>query len=99
MSDEQPTEHLPTFEEKVLAELASINTRLSGLESQVFSLDQQIERRALETKPIWERALAEIMELRQETKDGFEKVENKIGVLNEDVLRLRAKIRITEMRR
>ena len=47
----------------------------------------------METKPIWERALNVVMELRGEVKDGFEEMDNKIGVLSEDVLRLRARIR------
>ena len=67
MSDESTTEQLgsQSFEERVLAQLASINARLN-------SLEEQAERKALETKPIWERALAEIIELRQELRDGFE---------------------------
>lgn len=71
----------------MLAQLASINARLS-------SLEEQAERKALETKPIWERALAEIVELRQEMRDGFEGVEDKISVLNDDVLKLRAQRRL-----
>src|SRR4051812_49382920 len=43
------------FEERVFARLDSIDARLQSLEN-------QSERRALETKPIWERALQEIME-------------------------------------
>jgi DNA repair ATPase RecN len=83
MSDEDSTQSLPTFEERVLSTLASIEQRLT-------SLEEQAERKALETKSIWERALAEIVELRQEMRDGFEDIESKIGVLNEDVLRLRS---------
>lgn len=89
MSDESTTESLggQSFEETVLAQLASINSRLS-------SLEELAERKALETKPIWERALAEIVELRREMRDGFEGVEDKISVLNDDVLKLRAQRRL-----
>ncbi|MCA1564231.1 MAG: hypothetical protein LC803_00970 [Acidobacteria bacterium] len=88
MPDESTTEQLggQSFEEMVLAQLASINSRLN-------SLEEQAERRALETKPIWERALAEIVELRQEMRDGFEGMENRLSVLNDDVLKLRAQRR------
>jgi hypothetical protein len=88
MSDESTTEQLggQSFEESVLAQLTSINARLS-------SLEEQAEQKALETKPIWERALAEIVELRQEMRDGFGGVEDKISVLNDDVLKLRAQRR------
>jgi hypothetical protein len=93
MSDESTTEQLgsQSFEERVLAQLASINARLN-------SLEEQAERKALETKPIWERALAEIVELRQEMRDGFEGVEDKISVLNDDVLKLRAQRRLASAR-
>jgi hypothetical protein len=93
MSDETTTEQLggQSFEERVLAQLVSINSRLS-------SLEEQAERKALETKPIWERALAEIVELRQELRDGFEGVEDKISVLNDDVLKLRAQRRLNAAR-
>ena len=89
MSDEGTTEPLDnqSFEERVLAQLTSINSRLS-------SLEEQAERKALETKPIWERALAEIVELRQEMRDGFAGVEDTISVLNDDVLKLRAQRRL-----
>jgi hypothetical protein len=83
MSDEETTKNLPGFEEKVLSALASIEQRLT-------SLEEQAERKALETKPIWERALAEIVELRQEMQEGFEDIEGKISVLNQDVLKLRS---------
>ena len=46
------------FEERILARLDSIDQRLSALET-------QSEKRALETKPIWERALDEIMEVKR----------------------------------
>jgi hypothetical protein len=93
MSDESTTEQLggQSFEEMVLSQLASINSRLN-------SLEQQVERKALETKPIWERALAEIVELRREMRDGFEGVEDKISVLNDDVLKLRAQRRLNVAR-
>jgi hypothetical protein len=71
---EEPTQNMPdgrSFEERVFARLDSIDARLQALESQA-------ERRALETKPIWERALAEILELRR----SLENVERKIDVLS-----------------
>ena len=46
-----------SFEERIFARLDAIDARLQALETQA-------ERRALETKPIWERALAEILEVK-----------------------------------
>jgi ribosomal 50S subunit-associated protein YjgA (DUF615 family) len=68
-----------SFEERILARLDTIDARLQALESQA-------ERRALETKPIWERALAEILEL----KEGFANFQRKIKVLSHDIVQVRA---------
>jgi chromosome segregation ATPase len=50
--------HDPSFEVLVLARLDAIDGRLQALKA-----DSQ--RSAVDTKPIWERALAEILELKQ----------------------------------
>jgi hypothetical protein len=75
-----------SFEERVFARLDSIDARLQSLENQA-------EQRALETKPIWERALAEILEVK-ERLGALEQVSNqmvrKIDVLGRDMLTLRA---------
>lgn len=73
------------FEERVLALLDSMNTRLKILE-------EQSERRAMDTKPIWERALAEISEVKDEVREVKEKVSNierKFDVLTHDMMQLR----------
>ena len=79
---EEPTQNVSdgrSFEERVFARLDSIDARLQ-------SLELQAERRALETKPIWERALAEILELRR----SVENVERKIDILSRDIEQVRA---------
>jgi chromosome segregation ATPase len=86
---EETTQNLPdgrSFEERVFARLDAIDSRLQ-------SLEQQAERRAVETKPIWERALAEILEVK-ERLGALEQLSNqmvrKIDVLGKDMLALRA---------
>ena|SRR5438067_745378 len=79
---EEPTQNVSdgrSFEERVFARLDSIDARLQ-------SLELQAERRALETKPVWERALAEILELRR----SVENVERKIDILSRDIVQVRA---------
>ena len=79
---EEKTEDMPvgrSFEERVFARFDALDARLQALETQA-------ERRALETKPIWERALAEILELRE----SFANVERKIDVLSRDIVQVRA---------
>jgi hypothetical protein len=68
-----------SFEQEVLARLDAIDGRLRALE-------EQSERRAMETKPIWERALAEIVEVKQSLGN----VERKIDVLSRDIIQVRA---------
>lgn len=90
---EETTQNIPdgrSFEERILTRLDSIDTRLQSLENQA-------ERRALETKPIWERALAEILEVQQgltefrgEVSDALRDLSRKIGVLGNDMIQLRA---------
>lgn len=80
--------------------LDSLEVRLEGVEKSVRDLDgraqkleDDAERRAMETKPIWERALAEIMAVGEAVRTLTEKVdtvERKLNVLGLDMLTLRA---------
>lgn len=112
MSDEH-TQKIPNSDlKRILAQLDSINARLTALE-------QNAQARAYDTKPIWERALQEIVETRQEVAEtrqeiaetraemraGFEKMdvrfealEQKIEVLADDVLTVRAKYKNIDSR-
>lgn len=93
---EESTHNLPdahSFEDRVFSRFDAIDSRLLALESQA-------DRRALETKPIWERALAEIGEVKAEIGEVKErltsleqlsnKMVRKIDVLSKDMLTLRA---------
>jgi hypothetical protein len=93
---EETTQNMPdghSFEERVFARFDAIDARLQTLESQA-------EQRALETKPIWERALAEILEVKTEIFEVKERLSalqrfsiqmvRKIDVLSKDMLNLRA---------
>ncbi len=108
MSSENTTQEKPdgrSFEERVFA-------RFDALDARISTLERKVEERAVETKPIWQRALTEIAETRAETNRGFEqlrgemnrgfeqlrvemntalrKVGDKIDVLNENILDVRA---------
>jgi hypothetical protein len=65
---EEVTHNMPdnrSFEERVFARFDAIDARLQIFDTRLQSLEDQAERRALETKPIWERALAEIIEIKE----------------------------------
>jgi chromosome segregation ATPase len=97
-----------SFEERVFARFDSIemsfnarfdavDARFDGMDVRLDGLDgrvQALEAKALDTKPIWERALAEILEVRK----GVEDLNRKIDVLNQDVLQVRADQRRVEKR-
>ncbi len=85
MSSEDPTQNLPdgqSFETRVLAALANITERLEKLEAKQY-----------DTKPIWERALAEIVATRRElqTMDvRLDRIESQTSQTRAEMLSLRA---------
>ena len=100
---EETTQNIPdggSFEARVFARLDSIDGRLDSIDARLQSLENEAERRALETKPIWERALAELLEVKDEILEvkerlgSLEQLSNqivrKIDVLGRDMLTLRA---------
>lgn len=92
MSGEDTTQNLPSgqnFETRVLAALSDITTRLERLEAKQY-----------DTKPIWERALAEITEVRQEVaevrqelRDFRDETRRNFKILNEDIFNVRSEQR------
>ena len=80
------------FEERVFARFDAIDGVLKSLDSRV----QTLETRAYDTKPIWERALAEILGTRSELAGLATKVagvENRVTALEQEVSDLRRYIR------
>jgi hypothetical protein len=87
---ENRTRDLPdnrSFEERVFARFDGMDVRFDAMDARFDGLDsrvQALEARALDTKPIWERALAEILEVKQgvvEVKERVENIERKFNVL------------------
>lgn len=72
---EEITQNMPdgrSFEERIFARFNAIDTRLSEMDARLSVLEQK----AYDTKPIWERALAEILAVSQK----LETVERKLNV-------------------
>jgi len=72
------------------ARFSSIDARLDGLDTRV----QSLEAKALDTKPIWEQALVEIVEV----KEGVYDIKRKFEILTEDLIQVRADQRRVERR-
>src|SRR5256885_901132 len=101
---EEITQNVPSdgrsFEERVFARFDAMDARFNAIDARfdmtdarLQRLEDESERRTLETKPTWERALAEILELRRdvgEVKDSLRDLSRKINVLNRDMIQLRA---------
>jgi hypothetical protein len=79
--DENTTKDMPI--DRSLAEI--ILARLDSIEKRLTMIEEQNERRAMETKPIWERALAEIIEVKIQVikvQEQVKKIERKMSVLS-----------------
>jgi hypothetical protein len=86
-----------SFEERVFARFDEMEGRFDGLDTRV----QALEARALDRKPIWERALAEILEENkgvEVVKEGVEDIKRKIDLLSLDVVQVRADQRRVDKR-
>ena len=89
---EEPTQNLPQDGvSQILARLDSIDTRMTTLEDKV-------DRRLQETRPIWEQVLARLDSLESEVRTGFRRIERNVGMLIKDVLEVRADQRDLEKR-
>jgi chromosome segregation ATPase len=99
-----------SFEERVFARFDAIDaglrdlngrmetleTRMGSLETRVQRLEDESARRAADTKPIWERALNEIIAVREKVDalaERVDAVERKLDVFWQDMLTLRAEQR------
>jgi archaellum component FlaC len=99
---EETTQNLPNDGlGRILARLDSIDAQLNSMNGRL----EKLEARAYDTKPIWENALKEIGDLRVEMREGFEKMdtrfetlEQKLEILTDDVLTVRAKHKILDTR-
>jgi len=85
--NEEPTKKLPdrsSFEELVIARFDSMDARFNSIDARFDTVDARLEKleaRSYDTKPIWERALAAIMEIGLEIGE----IKNKVGVIESKV--------------
>ena len=97
---EEPTRDAPhglTFEERVFARFDALDTRLSGVDSRLTQLEEKVERRLHDTRPIWEQVLARLDaldtrmgNLEAEVRIGFRRLSRGISVLSKDVIEVRS---------
>ena len=74
------------------------NDFLQLILARLDTLEEKVDRRLQETRPVWERALAEIAELRRELNHGLRKVERQVDILNHNILEVRGDLRYLDER-
>jgi chromosome segregation ATPase len=92
--NEEPTKDLPSkssFEERVFARFDALDGRFDSVDARFEAVETRLEKlesRASDTKPIWERALAAIMETGLEIgeiKKRIGGIETKVEVLETEI--------------
>ena len=81
--------------------LEQILTKLEVMDARLQRVELRIEERGFDTKPVWERALVEIMEVKQDianVKQDIATLNRKMDVFSRDMLNLRADQLRTEER-
>src|SRR5437016_12514348 len=96
--NDDPTKNLSdkrSFEERVFARFDAFDARFDSIEVRL----EKLESRSYDTKPIWERALKEILETRLEVGDlkkqlsavekKVEAIETRLGTVEAEITGLR----------
>ncbi|MGB9181707.1 MAG: hypothetical protein WCB68_20925 [Pyrinomonadaceae bacterium] len=73
------------FEERVFARFDALDTRLSGMDARLTSLEEKVDTRLHDTRPIWEAVLSRLDKIEDEIKS----IKRQMKVLHEDVLQVR----------
>jgi hypothetical protein len=79
-----------SFEERVFARFDAIDARLNEVDQRLTTLEERVDRRLRETRPIWEQVLARLDALETEARNGFRRLSREIGIIGKDMLELRA---------
>jgi chromosome segregation ATPase len=110
---EETTQNLPQDNlGLILVRLDSIDSRLGNVENRLSTLEDKVDRRLQETRPIWEQVLVrldgvessvqtlegEVSELREEMRSGFRRFERAVVALSTEASETRGEQRHLEKR-
>lgn len=70
--------------------LRGIHARLDSIDGRLAALEDKVDRRMQETRPIWEQVLAKLDGLETELRRGFRRFDRHTSVLAGDVIAVRA---------
>ena len=82
------------FEIRVLREFANINQSLDGLDGRLTSLEEKVDARLKETRPIWEAVLLRLEKI--ETR--LDKMDSKFDVVAAQLLDMRGDVELLKKR-
>ena len=89
---EEITQHMPdgrSFEERVFARFDALAASIRGLDARLTSLEEKVDQRLKETRPIWEQVLARLDSFEKRFERIEKSVDNlnrKFRIFNEDIL-------------
>ena len=90
--DEDTTKDMPdarSFEERVMAQFSALNNRLTGLE-------EKVDRRLMETRPMWEAVQVQIESLNQKFEtlnDKLDRLDGKFDTVLSDLYDMRTAVK------
>lgn len=94
---EDPTKrmpHSPSFEERVLSELAAIRTDIAALDKRLTMLEDKVDARLRETRPIWENVLVKLTTIETTVED----TQSQLREVVRDLFSMRGRINRLEER-
>ena len=97
---EETSQHIPdgrSFEERVFARFDALAASIRGLDARLTSLEEKVDQRLKETRPIWEQMLARLdgIDARLEGMDAhLEKFEVRLAAIEKNVDYIKRKFRI-----
>lgn len=104
---EDLTQKLPTSQDGTLAQILTavqnLSTRMESLEQRFGSLEQKVEERLYDTRPIWEKVQADIVGLQEgqealrkdvrEIRTELHNMNRRFSVLNDNLVQTQANYR------
>lgn len=87
MSDNltQETPDARTFEERIFARFDALDRQMESLETRLVGLEEKVDARLRETRPIWEAMQSRLDNIEGEIKD----INRNLKILHKDVVRVR----------
>lgn len=90
-----------SFEERVFARFDALDARFNEIDSRLTALEDKVDRRLKETRPIWEQVLSRLDKVEErlgEVDDSLRNVGRKFDVVTKDPIEVRADQRYLENR-